>query len=119
MQITVLLCASAVGHYTKPLIVYPGVQPRLELCEKFHEMLEEGLFGNSESSWMDSKLFAEWLESGFNECIIRWKVTKLVLLLIDGTRVHLSIEALEFCGKNGIILYTLMRPILSSHSTLR
>ena len=107
MQITILLCASAVGHYTKPLIVYPGVQPRLELHEKFHETFEEGLFGNSESDWMDSKLFVEWLESGFNECIIQWKVTKPVLLLINGTRVHLSIEASEFCGKYGIILYTL------------
>ena len=106
-QITVLLCASAVGHYTKPLVVYPGVQPRTELRETFHDTFPEGLFGNSESGWMDSKLFVEWLENGFNECIIRRKVTKPVVLLIDGARAHLSVEASEFCATNGIILYTL------------
>ena len=68
-QITVLLCASAVGHYTKPLIVYPGVQPRMELRKHFHDTFNEGLFGNSESGWMDTKLFAEWLEHGFNKDI--------------------------------------------------
>ena len=52
---------------------------------------------------MDTKLFAEWLEHGFNEDII----TKLVILFIDGAKVHLSIEALEFCAKNDIIIYTL------------
>ena len=30
-QITVMLCNSATGHYIPPLVVYPGVQPRLEL----------------------------------------------------------------------------------------
>ena len=68
-QITVLLCASTVGHYTKPLVVYPGVQPRTELRQHFHDTFGEGLFGNSESGWMDTKLFAEWLDHGFNEDI--------------------------------------------------
>ena len=56
---------------------------------------------------MDTKLFAEWLEHGFNECITRRKVTKPVILFIDGAKVHLSIEASEFCANNNIILYTL------------
>ena len=30
-----------------------------------------------------------------------------MLLLIDGAKVHLSIEASEFCAENEIILYTL------------
>ena len=68
-QITVLLWANAVGHYTKPLIVYPGVQPQTELRQHFHDTFNEGLFGNSESGWMDMKLFAKWLEHGFNEDI--------------------------------------------------
>ena len=48
-QITVLLCSSASGHYTNPLVIYPGVKPHNELCNHFHEMFEEGLFGNLES----------------------------------------------------------------------
>ena len=106
-QITVLLCASAVGHYTKPLIVYPGVQPQIELRQHFHDTFNEGLFRNSESGWMDTKLFAEWLEHGFNEDIKQCNITKPVILFIDGAKVLLSIEALEFCARNDIILYTL------------
>ena len=106
-QITVLLCCSAVGHYTKPLVVYPGVQPRTELRQHFHDTFNEGLFGNSESGWMDTKLFADWLENGFNDCIVRRRVTKPVILFIDGAKVHLSIEASEYCSRNNIILYTL------------
>ena len=30
-QITMLICCSASGHYIPPLVVYPGVQPRVEL----------------------------------------------------------------------------------------
>ena len=56
---------------------------------------------------MDMKLFAEWLEHGFNEDIKRHNVTKPVILFIDGVKVHLSIEASEFCARNDIILYTL------------
>ena len=99
--------ASTVGHYTKPLVVYPGVQPQTELCQHFHDTFNEGLFGNSESGWMDTKLFAEWLEHGFNEDIKQRSVTKPVILFIDGAKVHLSIEASEFCTRNNIILYTL------------
>ena len=31
MQMTTLICCSASGHYIPPLLVYPGVQPRVEL----------------------------------------------------------------------------------------
>ena len=55
-QITVLLCSNASGHYASPLAIYPGVQPRNELRNHFHETFKEGLFGNSESRWMDLKL---------------------------------------------------------------
>ena len=103
----VVMSASASGHYTKPLIVYPGVQPRNELRNHFHKTFEEGLFGNSESGWMDTKLFTDWLKNGFNKCLKKQHVRRPILLLIDGAKVHLSIEASEFCAKNKIILYTL------------
>ena len=49
MQITVLLAAMATAHYVKPLVVYPGVQPRHELSDDFHNRFPEELFGNSPS----------------------------------------------------------------------
>ena len=67
-QITILLAASA--HYVKLLVMYPGVQPRRELCDDYHCRFPEGLFGNSPSGWMDTELFHMWLENGFIESLI-------------------------------------------------
>ena len=105
MQITTLICCSASGYYIPPL-VYPGVQPRVELQETFHRVFPGALFGNSESGWMDSQ-FREYLENGFDVALVENKVHRPVLLLIDGARCHLSIEASEFCDVNAIYLYTL------------
>ena len=56
---------------------------------------------------MDSRLFCEYLENGFDVALAENQVHQPVLLLIDGARCHLSIEASEFCDANGIYLYTL------------
>ena len=58
MQITVLIGTSASGHYIKPLVVYPGVQPHTKLWEDFHNKFPGGLFGNSSNGWMDRTLSA-------------------------------------------------------------
>ena len=107
MQITVLIRTSASGHYIKPLVVYPGVQPRMQLQEDFHNKSPGGLFGNSSNGWMDGTLFLSWLEFGINEGITKCNVRKPVLLLINRVRCHISIETLEFCATNNIILYVL------------
>ena len=56
---------------------------------------------------MDTCLFREYLENGFNKALADRHVQRPVLLLIDGARCHLSIEASEYCDQNGIYLYTL------------
>ena len=56
---------------------------------------------------MDGTLFCSLLEFGFSEGITKHNVRKPVLLLIDGTRCHISIETSEFCAANNIIMYIL------------
>ena len=46
-QITALLMSSAAGHFILPMIVYPGVQPRMQLCNEFHVTSPWGIFGLS------------------------------------------------------------------------
>ena len=70
-QITVLLAASAMAHYVKPLVVYPGVQLRHDLHDGNHCRFPERLFRNSPSGWMDMELFHSWLENGFNKSLIK------------------------------------------------
>ena len=109
-NVTVLLGTSATTHYVKPLVMYPGVQPRCELCDDCHRRFPEGLFGNSPSGWMDTELFHLWLENGFNESLIERCAKKPVLLFISEAKCHISIQAREFCEENNIILYTLYPP---------
>ena len=106
-QITILLAASATAHYVKLLVVYPGFQLRCELCDNYHHRFPEGLFRNSPSGWMDMELFHSWLENAFNESLIKQHVKKPVLLLIDGPKCHILIQAGEFCKENNTIFYTL------------
>ena len=106
-QITVLLAASTPTHYVKLLVMYPGVQSRCELCDDYHHRFPDGLFGNSPSGWMDMELFHSWLEKGFNESLIKRCVKKPVLLLINGAKCHILIQAGEFCKENNVILYAL------------
>ena len=106
-QITVLVTVSASGHYIDPLIVYPGVQPRVQLREDFHKVFPGAMFGNSNNGWMDSELFRVWIEKGFDDGLKRRKVRKPVLLIIDGAKQHISIETSEYCNENNILLYVL------------
>ena len=39
-QITALLASSAAGHFIPLMIVYPRVQPRMQLCDKFYATLQ-------------------------------------------------------------------------------
>ena len=39
-QITALIASSAAGHFIPLMIVYPGVQPRIQLCNDFHATLQ-------------------------------------------------------------------------------
>ena len=55
---------------------------------------------------MDQDLFLNWLEQSFIPEIEKCHVPKVVLLLIDGAKVHISLFILELCDKHNIILYT-------------
>ena len=103
-QSTILLAASAIAHYVKLLVVYPGVQLRCELHGDYHCRFPEGLFRNNPSGWMDTELFHSWLENGFNKSLIEQCVRKSILPLIDGVKCHILIQAREFRKENNIIL---------------
>ena len=108
-QLTVLACASASGHFISPMIVYPGQRFNYEPLEGF----EEAHMGRSESGWMDSELFCNWLLTCFIPGIESRCVKKPVILFIDGHSTHLSLEASNICVEHGIELYCLLEH--SSH----
>jgi hypothetical protein len=103
-QITVMAACSAAAHYIPPMLVFPGQRFSYNPLEGF----EEAVLGRSDNGWMDSTLFCSWLETAFIPAINERKVKKPVLLLIDGHKTHVTMEASDICLSNGIELYCLL-----------
>lgn len=72
------------------------------------EGFEEAVLGRSETGWMDSELFVSWLQTVFIPDIEQRQVKKPVILLVDGHKTPMTIEASDICKENGIILYCLL-----------
>lgn len=104
-QITVLAGMSATAHFLRPLIVYPGQRFSKNMLEGF----EEAVMGRSDNGWMDSELFVQWLKTVFVPDIDSRQVKRPVILLVDGHRTHMTLEASDICKQNGIILYCLLQ----------
>ncbi len=102
---TLMACFSAVGHFIPPFIVFPGTyMPRKENpCEHF----EEAVFTMAVTGFMNQALFLQFLHL-FDKEITKKKVKRPVLLLVDGSSTHISLEASEFCHQRGICLFCLL-----------
>ncbi|KAH0808864.1 hypothetical protein GEV33_013927 [Tenebrio molitor] len=102
--ITVLLVFSADGRTLTPMVVFPFVRPNKAIVDS----IPSGWFlGRSESGWMRSDTFYEYIANGLNKWLDENKVTRPILLLVDGHKSHLSVELSQFSHERGIILYAL------------
>ncbi|XP_005105548.1 uncharacterized protein LOC101864008 isoform X1 [Aplysia californica] len=100
--ITALVCANAVGHYTKPMLIFPGTQ--------FHgfrpqDVFQESFVARSSNGGINEEVFGDWLENVFIPDTAALK--KPVLLLLDGHVSHQSLRASQLCQENSIVLYCL------------
>jgi len=103
-QLTVMAAVSATAHYIPPMIIYTGQRFTYNPLEGF----EDAAFGRSENGWIDSEVFATWLKDVFVPSINKRQVKKPVLLLLDGHKTHVTMQASDICRSNGIELYCLL-----------
>ncbi len=100
-HITLLCCVSAAGFPMPPMIIYaksfPGGQYRFDGPE-------DALYAKSDSGWIDSELFLAWLRIFFVKFCVP---ERPIMLLIDGHASHITVEAIDFCQANNIILFCL------------
>lgn len=75
-NITVLVTFSADGVLCPPCVVYPYVKPPRVIAES---MPPEWILGKSETGWMKSEVFFEYIANGFNKWILTHKIKKPVL----------------------------------------
>ena len=100
-HITMMCCASAAGFPHPPMIIYaksfPGGQYRFDGPD-------DTLYCKSESGWIDSELFLTWLKKIFLKYAVPQRP---IMLLIDGHKSHLTLDAIDLCRANNVILFCL------------
>ena len=103
-QISVLGCADASGILHKPLIIFPGVRPKINFgsAEASHFNL-----AFSSNGWISSDIFFGWLANIFYPSIQHSNIFP-VILLMDGHSSHINLAVAEFCREKHIILYCLL-----------
>lgn len=102
--ITVLLVFSAAGGTAFPMVVFPYIRPPASVVKTIPE---KWYLGRSETGWMRSEVFYEYIVNGVNEWILMNNIPKPVILFIDGHKSHLTLHLSKWCDENDIILYAL------------
>lgn len=103
-NITVLIVMTAAGEICPPLVVYPYIRPPKAVVDS---MPPDWILGKSETGWMRSDTFFEYMSNGFNDWLTKQNVKKPVLFFVDGHKSHMSMPLSKFCEDNDIILYAL------------
>ncbi|XP_060585333.1 uncharacterized protein LOC132741220 [Ruditapes philippinarum] len=103
-QLTVMAAVSATAHYVPPMIIFPGQRFSYDPLEGF----PEAAIGRSDNGWMDTEVFCNWLLNVFIPAINERRIKKPVLLLIDGHKTHVTMQASDICVENGVELYCLL-----------
>lgn len=103
-NLTFLGTFSANGEVVAPMIIYP--YKRLPAAIGM-EVPDDFYIGYSDSGWMKSETFYEFVSKAFNPWLEENEVPKPVLLLVDGHRTHVTVQVSKLCQDFGIILYLL------------
>lgn len=97
--ISVVCCMSASGVYVPPGMIFPRVRMKPEL---FNDAPIGTCRMVSESGYMNSTLFLQWLQHLKDHTYPSEK--NPLLLILDNHKSHCTLEAIEFCRTNHIIL---------------
>jgi hypothetical protein len=109
-MVTAIECISANGKALLPLIIWPASTHRSNWTT--HPTLGWH-YGFSENGYNDSKISLEWLKRVFDPQARETAGRRPRVLICDGFGTHETLEILEFCLANNIILCRL--PSHTSH----
>jgi hypothetical protein len=99
-------CISADGRFLNPMIIWPATTQTTFPTPGWH-------YACSESGYADSKISLEWLKRIFDPETKERANQKPRVLICDGFGTHETLEILEYCFENNIILCRL--PSHTSH----
>ena len=104
-SMTFLGTFNAKGDIVTPMILYPYAN---KLPKNIRDLMPLHFFvGYSDSGWMKSENFYEFLSKAFLPWVHDNNVQKPVILFVDGHKTHVTLHASKFCEDNEVILYLL------------
>ncbi|KAJ8911934.1 hypothetical protein NQ315_016275 [Exocentrus adspersus] len=98
------MCPKTDGRTVPPMVVFPFIRPNKALIDS---VPTSWFIDRSESGWIKSDTFYEYIANGLNSWIETNNINRPVLLLVDGHKSHLTLELSKFCHDNEIFLYAL------------
>ncbi|EMR88324.1 hypothetical protein BcDW1_3031 [Botrytis cinerea BcDW1] len=108
--VTAIECISSDGRYLNPMIIWPASTHRSNWTT-FPTLKWQ--YAYSDSGYNDSKISVEWLKRIFDPETKERANKKPRVLICDGFGTHETLEILEFCFENNILLCRL--PSHTSH----
>lgn len=102
--LTVMFSFSASGSCVPPMIIYPYVRIPDEIMRGVP--LGWGV-GSSESGWMTSENFYEYIANIFNRFLEEENIERPVILFVDGHKSHLNYQISHLCSYLQIALVAL------------
>ena len=108
-QMTVLVCTCASGYPIPPYVIFDRLTWNPKLAEG---EVPGSLYGLSNKSWINSKLFHSWFVDHFLKYVPR---NRPLILLLDGHSSHYCPATIKYAAKEGILMYVL--PPNTTHLT--
>ncbi|ESO05981.1 hypothetical protein HELRODRAFT_72994 [Helobdella robusta] len=99
--VTVCCTINAIGNTVPPFMVFP----RVHYKDRMIKGAPPGTCGaTNPSGWMTSEIFMKFLAHFAKHC--KCSTEKPVLLILDNHESHISLQSLDFCKNNGVVLLT-------------
>lgn len=83
------------------MIIYPYKRLPREVAES---VPDDWVIGLSDSGWINSEVFFEYMSNHFNNYLDAKNVQRPVILFVDGHRSHLSPEVSTFCSEQIVLI---------------
>ncbi|KAG5872188.1 hypothetical protein JTB14_026239 [Gonioctena quinquepunctata] len=101
---TVLFTFSTAESYIPPSIIHPGRRLRKEIGESIPEIFT---FSTSDTGWLKTEIFYEYVANSFNPHLKKTGIHFLVILFVDGHKKHIDRKLRDLCTNLEIYLVAL------------
>lgn len=101
---TVLFTGNAAGDLAPPFVLYKFKRLPSAIVAAFPK---DWAIGKSDSGWMTSETFYEYITNVFDPWLTRKKIQSPVVYFVDGHKSHFTLPVAEFCKDHGIVLIAL------------